>query len=186
MMRDMKKKLNPRNSVSNDGMFSSFSLCPSKPVVQTKRFPLWSDRSWCPGITRTSAASCALKGEPSPSYTTYFFFFFFACCHLITASRSGPCRFVMSRRTEQRCDSRLMPAGPVGTQLFFQIQDSTAWCVASFPLVFVFLYFLLLTYFNVVTVVIFLYCISPPKVSAWMLMWDRNINISLIMLSHFC
>lgn len=137
------------------GYFPLFSLCLSKLVGLSRAnqtFPavIWQelmpwDHPYLSGILRAERWAFASLHN----------LFFFACCHLITASRSGPCRFVMSRRTEQWCDSRLVPVGPVGTQLFFQIQDSTAWCVASFSLAFVFLYFLLLTYFNVVTVVIF-------------------------------
>lgn len=160
MMRDMKKKINPRNSVSNDGIFSPFSLCLSKP----RRFITCK-----PNVSRCALTGADALGSPVPQRHPARWkvslhrltqpFFFFASCHLITASWSGPCRFIMSRRTERWCDSRLVSAGPVGAQLFFQIQDSTARCVASFPLVFVFLSCLLLAYFNVVTAVIFLYCI---------------------------
>lgn len=124
MMRDMKKKINPRYSVSNDGIFSSFSFClsvrPSKPVGSSRAnqtFPavLWQelmpwDHPYLSGILR--AERWAFAGL----HNLVFFCFFFACCHLITASWSGPRRFVMSRRTERWCDSRLVSAGPVGTQ----------------------------------------------------------------------
>lgn len=133
-------------------LFLSVCLNPVGSSPANQMFPavLWQelmpwDHPYLSGILRAERWA----------FTVLHNFFFFASCHLITASWSGPCRFIMSRRTERRCDSRLVSAGPVGAQLFFQIQDSTARCVASFPLVFVFLSCMLLAYFNVVTAVIF-------------------------------